>query len=307
MLQAHLARDVLKCSATEILIENALLAARRELPALEGIRTPEVKAAATFLVPRVDANIRHEQIQQAVLVKVEEDRARGMGSALHCDSRFRSDVLELSAAKILEQDIAHPHRRDEEVRQTVIVDVRKRGGDADLVRQRNARCRSNVFKLPTPQIPPELARSELIDEVKVQPAIAIHVRRRQTVAVVVMNRLVVLGPVIHRAMFKANTALLPAIGEGEIVKGLPRLRRLNLLLLVLLQRPQRALGLPVRIDDLPGRDDVRAEQRPRRMQKHKQRGASARAERNNILHGLGGVGGTGGGKIGPRARRNPTK
>src|SRR5262245_60905817 len=102
MFQAHFAGDVLKFSAAQVSIQNALLAARWELPALKRVRTAQIKAPTAFFVSRVHAHIGHKQVQQAVLVEVEEDRSGGMGRAPDAEAGFQSDILEFSAAEILE-------------------------------------------------------------------------------------------------------------------------------------------------------------------------------------------------------------
>src|SRR6185436_2327326 len=106
-----------------------------------------------------------------VLVEIEEDRAGGMGCALHAEAGPRRDVLEFRDAEILEQDVPHPDGGDEQVRQTVVIDVSKRSGDADLVCEGDARRGRDVLELAASHITPELTGSELIDEVDVETAI----------------------------------------------------------------------------------------------------------------------------------------
>ena len=50
-----------------------------------------------------------------------------------------------------------------------------------------------------------------MDEIDVELAVSIHIRDRQAVAMIVMDGFAVLGPVSHRAMFKADAALLELV------------------------------------------------------------------------------------------------
>src|SRR2546422_2970348 len=131
------------------------------------------------------------------------------------EAGFLSDVLESSVAEIPEQEISNSDRGDKQVRQTVIIDVSKRSGNADLVVQTNSRRGSDVFKLAAPQIPPKLVAPELIDEINIQTAIAVHISNGQASAVIIMNGFVVFGGVIHGMMFKAYATLLVSIGKLE--------------------------------------------------------------------------------------------
>src|SRR5213076_1018123 len=75
VFQAHAFGDVFESSTAQVVVQDALLAARRELPALKSIHAPQIKATAPFVVPGVTAYIGQEEVQQPVVVKVEEDRA----------------------------------------------------------------------------------------------------------------------------------------------------------------------------------------------------------------------------------------
>ena len=111
-----------------------------------------------------------------------------------------------------------------------------------------------------PQIAPKLIAPELIDEINVEPPIAVHVRNGQARAMIVMDSFVVFGRVIHGMMFKAYAALFVSVEELEIVKSLPSPGGLNLLLFVLFQRTERIFRQPEWVDDLTGSGGVRAEQ-----------------------------------------------
>ena len=114
-----------------------------------------------------------------------------------------------------------------------------------------------------PQVPPKLVTPELIDEINVEAAIAVHVSNGYARAMIVMDSFVIPGPVIDRPMFKAYAALLVLVREAEIVKNFPITCGLNLSLFVLLQRTERLLVQLEWIDDLPGSRGVPAEQRAR--------------------------------------------
>src|SRR5437016_10183658 len=166
------------------------------------------------------------------------------------------DIFESSVAQVLEQEISHPDRGDEQVRQAVIVYVCEGSGHADLIFQANSRRGGDVFKLPVPQIAPKLVAPKLIDEINVEPSIAIHIGNGQAIAMIVMDGLVVFGRVIHRVMFKGYAALLVLIGKLEIVKNFPSFGGLNLLLFVRFQSLQRIPARSKRIDNLPVNDGV---------------------------------------------------
>src|SRR5262245_32419382 len=159
-----------------------------------------------------------------------------MSRTLEAQARFRRDVLEFSLAEILEQDIAHPHRRDKQVRPAVVVDVSKGSADADLVGQSDSGAGGDILKPAAAQIPPKLVAPDLIDEIDIEPPISVHVRYGHPGAVIIMNGLVILGRIVHRVLFKADAAFLATIRELEVMKRFPSRRGLNLLSFVLLQR-----------------------------------------------------------------------
>ena len=104
--------------------------------ARSGCRCPEKASVRPTNAPSgrrcrrcVLADVAHVQIEQAVVVVVEEHRARRVADVIHA-GRFRN-VLEMAEAVVLEQHVAFADRRDEEVLVTVVVDVGERGGHAD--------------------------------------------------------------------------------------------------------------------------------------------------------------------------------
>ena len=70
---------------------------------------------------------RRDQVEPAVAVVVEEDRARGVADV--AEPRLLGDVLELPLAVVLEQGVAHADRGDVEVLVAVVVEV----GEPDAV------------------------------------------------------------------------------------------------------------------------------------------------------------------------------
>src|SRR5438477_4620222 len=123
MFQAQIFGDVLEFAATQVFIQDALLATGGKSPALKRVRAAQIKSAAAFFASGVHTHICHKQIQQAVVVKVKEHRARGMAGGAELETGSCSDVFEFSLAEVLEQEIPHPDRGDKQVRQAVIVNV----------------------------------------------------------------------------------------------------------------------------------------------------------------------------------------
>ena len=78
---------------------------------------------------------------------------------------------------------------------------------------------------PSPEVLPELVAAELVDEVDVGQAVAVHVRDRDAVAVVVVDRLVVLAGVVDDPVDERDAALRDAVGEVEVVDDADRSRR----------------------------------------------------------------------------------
>src|SRR4051812_46939217 len=93
---------------------------------------------------------------------------------------------------VLEQRVAAAHGRDEQILVPIVVDVGKRGGDADPVGQSDTRFRGDVLELSAAQISPQLVAADLIHEVHVVQPVAVNVGDNNAVAVIVVHRLVVL-------------------------------------------------------------------------------------------------------------------
>ena len=74
-LQADLGGHVLESVVPQIPVEDGVLEPIRVEVAHERVRQPDVRAIGTLLIDRVLAHVADEQIEQAVVVVVEEDRA----------------------------------------------------------------------------------------------------------------------------------------------------------------------------------------------------------------------------------------
>ena len=74
-----------------------------------------------------------------------------MNRAPLAQAGLRGDVVESSAAEVLEPDVAPSDDGDKQVRQAVLVDVGKRSGDTDLVCESDSRFGGDVLKLALPR------------------------------------------------------------------------------------------------------------------------------------------------------------
>ena len=98
--QADLARHVLEPAATEVVIQDARFGAVRVGMAVERVRQAHVVATRPLFIARVDADVGHEQVDQAIPVVVEEHRAGRMPHVP--DAGLRGDVAELAPAEVPE-------------------------------------------------------------------------------------------------------------------------------------------------------------------------------------------------------------
>ena len=185
---------------------------------MERVVQADVVAAGPLGVGGVDADIGHEQVEQAVAVVVEEHCTRGVPDVP--DARLRGDVAELPAAEVFEQPVAVAHRGDEEVGVAVVIDVRERAPDRDRVRHTEARLVGDVREPAAAQVLPQLVAAELGDEVEVGEPVAIDVGRTQSRPVVVVDLLVELSGVVDDPVLESDAARLPPIREPEVVKRL---------------------------------------------------------------------------------------
>src|SRR5437879_1045602 len=102
--------------------------------------------------------------------------------------------------------IAMTHGGYEEIGKAVVIDVGKRSAYRDLVRQSYACSLGDVLKFSTACIAPKLVSPKLGGEINVQQTIAIHVGDGNSIAMIVMDRLVVLAGVLDDLMLEANVA-----------------------------------------------------------------------------------------------------
>src|SRR5215831_1173610 len=113
-----------------------------------------VRPAPAFHFGRVPTDVRHVQVEQAIVVVVEEDGARRMSYVV--DARGLRDVFEVAAAVVLEQHVATANGRYEEILIAVVVDVGKRGRHANPIGERDTCFGGDVPELAAAEIFPEL-------------------------------------------------------------------------------------------------------------------------------------------------------
>jgi hypothetical protein len=128
----------------------------------------------------------------------------------------------------MEEVITVSDRRNEQVRPAIIVDVGKTGRHANLVRETHSRGGRNVLEPPATQVSPQFAFAELVYEIEVYASIAVDVRRRQAVSMIIVDGLVVARSVIDRMVLKPQSTGVVPVGKREIMKSLPGLRGLSL-------------------------------------------------------------------------------
>ena len=144
------------------------------------------------------------------------------------EARRSGDVAEAAVAVVLEQHVAAAHRRDVQVGVPVVVDVRERGGDADLPGDTHSGGRRDVLKLPASETFPQLIAAHLIDEVEVNHTVPIDVRYREAVSMVVVRRLVRLSSIVDAPVPERDAALFEPIGELEVMERRDALDALHL-------------------------------------------------------------------------------
>ncbi len=214
--QLDLIGDVDEVVVSDVAEEATLLRALRLQVTAEGVCEADEVAAAPALLGRVHADVDEKEIEQTVVVVVEEDGAGGVADIV--EARFLRDVPEVALPVVLEEDVSAAHGRDVKVRISVVVDVGERGRHADPVLHGDACRLSDVDELAVAQVLPELVASDLVDEVDVEQAVPVHVGHRDSVAVVVMVRLVVLARVVRDPVDEGDAALGLPVGEVKTVE-----------------------------------------------------------------------------------------
>ena len=129
VLEARRFGDVLELVAAEVAIEDRPLRAIGMQVSGERVEDAFVGAAVALLVERVLADVGDEEIEQAVAVVVEEDRARRVAVGSF-DAGLGGDVGEVAVTVVLEEQVSVADAGDEEVGIAVVVDVRERRADA---------------------------------------------------------------------------------------------------------------------------------------------------------------------------------
>jgi len=135
------------------------------------------------------------------------------------EPRCFRDVAEVSVPVVLEEHVAAAHRRDVQIRMAVVVDVGKRRGYGDLARDPDAGGLRDVLEPAAAEIPPQLIAADLTREIHVEEAVAVDVRDRDAVPVIVVDGLVRLARVGDDVVLERDAALGEAIGELEIVEN----------------------------------------------------------------------------------------
>ena len=173
----------------------------------EGIvKADEYAVRAGDLFVGVLADVAEEEIEQAVVVVVEEDRAGRVARR----SR-RPAALEMS------RKWPWPSFSNSTLPPRTVVTKRSwspslsmsanEADDADPAGHRDAGLRGDVLELAAAEVLPELVAADLVDEVDVGQAVAVDVRHRDAVAVIVVDRLVVLPGVVDDVVHEGDAAL----------------------------------------------------------------------------------------------------
>src|SRR5690349_23243727 len=130
------------------------------------------------------------------------------------------DVLEMTAAVVLEQHVAAPNSRHEQILIAVVVDVGKRRRDAYPIRERDARFGGDVPELAAAEIFPELVSANLVHEIDVFEAVAIDVGDGNAGAVVVVHWLVISPGIVDRVLNERDAALFDGVPELKLIVDL---------------------------------------------------------------------------------------
>src|ERR1700735_1695250 len=112
--------------------------------AVKGVSQAQKFAVRALFVAGVFAHVANQEIEKAIVVVIEENRAGGMSAKRQ--ARFLGDVREMPVAVSFEKCVAAQDRRDVEILGSLIIDVRERRGDIDAIAQPNARFIGDVFE-----------------------------------------------------------------------------------------------------------------------------------------------------------------
>src|SRR5256885_7223494 len=106
--ESDIARHIPEPIAAEVMIKNARLGALGMQMPHERVAESDEITPGSALVRGIDADVGDEEIEQAVAVVVEKDRTRRVADV--ADASRLGDVAKFSAAQILEEMVAVPHR-----------------------------------------------------------------------------------------------------------------------------------------------------------------------------------------------------
>ena len=223
--QAGLFRDIDEAIAALVVIEDALLEALRLEVAGKRVTEAVVErvidtviGCLTQFFGRVPAHVGEEQVEQAIPVVVKEHGAGRM--AFVPGTGCIGYVAESPAPDVFIQAVSLANSRDVEVCIAVVVDVRERGSDGNSVGQGHARFAGDVFEFAAAGISPQRISAGLGDEQNIQPAVVINVGYRDSVAMIVVHRLVGPRRVLNAAMAKGNATFRLPVGEFERMENL---------------------------------------------------------------------------------------
>src|SRR4051812_9649843 len=121
MFEVNFLRNVLKPQTAEIAVEDTGFGPPGNCMPKKGPIDGPVKTAFAFFVDGIDTDVTEEQVELAVSIEVEKNRARGVADIAQTGSC--GNVLESSAAEIVKEHIALSHRGDKKVWFAVVVDV----------------------------------------------------------------------------------------------------------------------------------------------------------------------------------------
>jgi hypothetical protein len=148
----------------------------------------------------------------------------------------------MAVSIVLKEVVAEPHGSNQQVLIAVVVDIGEGSGYFDFIRQSDARRRGDILEFAAAKIPPLLTGAYLVDEVDVVKPVAIHIRHCNSVAVIVVHPHVVDAGFFDNMRTERDAALLPFIGELELVKDLELVDGVHLGLLARRKRTHTYVG-----------------------------------------------------------------
>jgi hypothetical protein len=144
------------------------------------------------------------------------------------DAGLLRDVGEAAVTVVLEQHVAATNGGDHQILIAVVVEIAKGRRHADAIGERDAGLFRDVGEPSAAEILPELVAADLVDEVDVVEAVAVHVGNGEAGAVVVVRHPIVRDLVVDRAMDERDAALGDTVRELEVVEHVKLLRGFEL-------------------------------------------------------------------------------